>query len=66
MNSLDEKLKNDKLMFERITNNNLCCKNCKFKFDDKDIPANTSTCEWYMFKPNEVLDGGKCSLFENE
>lgn len=66
MNPLDEKFKNEKLVFERITNNDLCCKSCRFKYDDKDIPANTSTCEWYTLKPDEVLDGDDCHLFESE
>lgn len=66
MNPLDEKLKDEKLFMVRITNNDLICKNCQFRYDDKDIPANTSTCEWYMLKPGEILDGGDCSLFEKE
>lgn len=43
-----------------IRNENLVCKDCILKFDDSEIPGNTSKCEVYDSKPNEVLLGEKC------
>ena len=65
LNPLDEKFRNDKLKFKQITNKDLICKNCKKKYDDTNMPCNTSKCEAFDVKPNEVLDGGDCIEFEN-
>ncbi len=65
MNALDEKFKNDELKFEQITNKDLVCKNCRKKYDDTNMPCNTSKCEAFNMKPDEVLDGGDCIEFEN-
>ena len=66
LNSLDEKFKNDELGFKQITNEDLVCKDCKKKYDDTLMPCNTSKCEVFDMKPNEVLDGGDCNEYENE
>lgn len=66
LNPLDEKFKNDDLKFEQITNKDLICKDCKKKYDDTDLPCNTSKCEAFDMKPDEVLDGGDCIEFEIE
>ena len=66
MNALDEKFKNDELKFEQITNKDLVCKNCRKKYDDTNMPCNTSKCEAFNMKPDEVLDGGDCDEYENE
>ncbi len=65
-NSMDEKFKKDKLAFTRITNEDLVCKDCKSKFDDSDMPCNTTKCEVYDLKPSNVLDGGECSEYKKE
>lgn len=65
VNPLDEKFKKDKLKFNQIKNENLVCRECKKKYDDTNIPGNTSKCEAYGIKPIEVLDGGMCYEFEN-
>lgn len=65
LNALDEKFKNDKLKFEQIKNQDLVCKDCRKKYDDTNMPCNTSKCEAFDVKPNEVLDGGDCIEFEN-
>ena len=65
LNPLDEKFKKDELKFEPIKNKDLVCKNCKKKYDDTNLPCNTSKCEAYAIKPNVVLDGGDCDEFEN-
>ena len=63
-NSIDEKFKNDKLKFERVTNDDLVCATCISKYDDIEMPCNTSQCEKYDLKPNNVLDGGMCDEYE--
>lgn len=64
MNALDEKFKKDKLKFELVKNENLVCKNCRKKYDDANMPCNTSKCEAFDMKPDKVLDGGDCDEFE--
>lgn len=64
MNALDEKFKKDKLKFELIKNENLVCKDCRKKYDDSEMPCNTSKCEAFDMKPDKVLDGGDCDEFE--
>lgn len=64
MNPMNGKFENDELKMVQIKNKDLVCKDCRSKFDDTNIPANTSKCEKYDLKPDEVLDGGKCIEFE--
>lgn len=66
LNSLDEKFKKDKVKFDLITNDDLVCKDCKSKYEDKDMPCNTSKCKKFEIKPDEVLDGGKCNEYEKD
>lgn len=49
-----------------IRNNNLVCKDCALKFDDSEIPGNTSKCEVYDSKPNNVLLGENCKFYTKE
>ena len=49
-----------------IRNDNLDCKDCVYKYDDSEIPGNTSKCEIYDNKPNAILLGGKCNYKEEE
>ena len=65
-NTLDEKFKKDKLTFTQIKNENLVCKDCRNKYDDTDMPCNTSKCEIFEIKPDEVLDGGDCDEYSKE
>lgn len=65
-NSLDEKFQNDNLKFEPIKNKDLVCETCKKKYDDTELPCNTSKCEAFELKPDEVLDGGDCYEYEQE
>lgn len=49
----------------RITNNDLDCKDCKFKRDDSYIFGNVSKCDVFpVIKPREVLKGSKCKYHE--
>lgn len=66
LNPLDEKFKRDKLKFELITNKILICKDCKKRYDDTELLCNTSKCEAFVRKPNEVLDGKDCIEYEKE
>lgn len=66
MNPMNGKFENDELKMVQIKNKDLVCKDCRNKFDDTNIPANTSKCEKYDLKPDEVLDGGKCIEFDAE
>ena len=66
LNPLDGKFKKDKMKFEFIKNENLVCKDCKKKYDDTKLPCNTSQCEAFDIKPDEVLDGGDCVEYEEE
>ena len=51
----------------RITNNDLVCKDCLYRYDDTEILGNTSRCEMYEeCKPNDVIDGGPCDLYDKE
>ena len=66
MNSLSEKFKNDKLRFEQIKNEDLVCIDCRKRYDDTNMPCNTSKCEAFNMKPDNVLDGGNCDEYEKE
>ncbi len=66
INPLDRKFRNDTLKFKPIKNKNLVCKDCKKRYDDTDLPCNTSKCEAFKMKPYEVLDGKDCIEYEKE
>ena len=65
-NPLNEKFKKDKLSFARITNKDLVCRDCLSRFNDEDLPCNTSKCAVFEIKPSEVLNGEDCDFYENE
>ncbi len=66
LNPLDEKFKKDILKFTPIKNANLVCKDCKKRYDDTELPCNTSKCAAFKMKPSEVFDGGNCIEYEKE
>ena len=66
LNSLDKKFQKDDLKFDLITNDDLVCKDCKNKYEDKDMPCNTSKCTKFEIKPDEVLDGGECIEYDRK
>lgn len=66
LNPLDRKFRKDRLKFDPIKNKNLVCKDCKKRYDDTELPCNTSKCEAFVRKPNEVLDGKDCIEYEKE
>lgn len=63
-NPMNEKFKQDTLRVKRITNNDLWCKDCKYRFDDAVMLGNTCKCKQYDIKPAEVFDGKKCELYK--
>lgn len=66
MDTLQEKWYKDTPKFNRITNNDLMCATCKHRKDDSIILGNTSKCKKYKTKPNNVLNGNVCPLYEEE
>lgn len=66
LSDIDKKFQKDKLRFSLITNDNLVCRDCQNRFEDKGMPCNTSKCAKYKVKPDEVLDGGECNEYNKE
>lgn len=51
----------------RITNQDLVCRDCRSRFDDKIKFGNTTVCEKYPSgKPNLVLLGNACKKYGKE
>lgn len=63
---IDKKFQKDELSFVLVTNDDLVCKDCRHRFEDKGIPSNTSKCAKYERKPNEVFDRGECIKYDKE
>jgi hypothetical protein len=64
---IKEKIRSESEAIIRITNNDLQCKDCVFKFDDSEIFGNTSKCEAYDSKPDNVLlNKEECEYYESE
>lgn len=62
----EKRIKSESRCTRRITNNDLACRSCQFKFDDHIKLGNTSTCEQYVEKPNSVLLGNPCEKYRKE
>ena len=60
---LKKRVVSEQQCMKRITNNDLVCKNCMFAFDDTVKLGNTSTCDKFTAKPNQVLLGGDCDEY---
>lgn len=63
-NDLKKKIESEQQCMRRVTNDDLVCKTCIYKFDDSVKLGNTSICEMYDVKPSEVLLGGDCDEYE--
>ena len=50
----------------RVTNKNLVCKDCLFRYNDDTKLGNTSKCAVYKAKPNLILLGGKCEFYKHD
>lgn len=64
--SMKDRIKSEAMAVSRITNQDLVCKDCQFRFDDKIKFGNTSTCGEYSEKPNKVLLGEPCEKYKKE
>lgn len=60
---MKKRIDSEQLCMKRITNNDLVCKDCAFVLDDSIKLGNTSTCEKFTTKPNQVLVGGDCDEY---
>ena len=65
-NSMEDRIKSEARAITRVTNQDLVCKDCSNKYDDRIKLGNTSTCKEYRDKPNKVLLGGKCDKYKKE
>lgn len=64
----EKRIKSEQAAFKPIRNNDLVCKDCKYRHDDSKIAGNTTSCDIYPnhTKPNEVIKGGKCPYYDKE
>ena len=60
---MKKRIASEQLCMKRITNDDLVCKDCAFVLDDSIKLGNTSTCEKFTTKPNQVLVGGDCDEY---
>lgn len=65
-NNLKKRIVSEQKCMKRITNDELACKTCAYKYDDTIKLGNTSTCEMYDVKPDKVLLGGDCDKYKKE
>lgn len=61
-----KRIESEQTCMRRITNDDLVCKDCKFKYDDAVILGNTSKCAIYESKPNKVILGKECDEYMKE
>lgn len=64
MDDFEKRIKSEARTVTRITNSLLKCKDCRFRLDDSKILGNTSRCQEYPLKPNQVLKGGDCTKYK--
>lgn len=50
----------------RVSNKDLICKDCRFRFEDTIKLGNTSVCEKYPLKPNKIFFGKDCKYYSKE
>lgn len=61
---MKKRIASEQQCMKRITNDDLVCKDCTFAYDDSVKLGNTSTCDKFTVKPNQVLVGGDCDEYE--
>lgn len=66
MIELERKWEDEKVTAKRVTNDSLICKNCIYRFDDSKFFGNTTKCEAYERKPNEVFTKKMCEKYQKE
>ena len=61
--TMKDRIESEQTM-QRITNQDMVCKDCLLALDDTVIFGNSSRCELYQdCKPYQVLLGGKCDEY---
>lgn len=63
---MKKRIVSEQQCMKRITNDDLVCKDCTFAYDDSIKFGNTSTCDKFVVKPNQVLVGGDCDEYESK
>mgnify|MGYP004644339061 CR=1 FL=1 len=63
-NNVKGRIKDEARNKARITNDDLICKDCIFKYDDSEVLGNTSRCEKFVSKPDRILIGGSCKEYQ--
>lgn len=61
--NVNKRYESEQKAFMRITNDNLKCKDCLYKYDDTTIYGNTSRCSMFNHKPDKVILGGECDKY---
>lgn len=66
MEDLKKRIESESRSISRTTNQDLMCRDCLFQWDDSKILGNTSRCQEYPLKPNQVLKGGSCTKYQKK
>ena len=64
--SMKSRIQSEAKAVSRLTNQDIVCKDCRFRYDDSIKWGNTSTCKRYSIKPNPVILGKSCDEYEKE
>lgn len=51
---------------QRVTNDDLHCRDCVSRLDDTKVYGNTSKCSKFVRKPAAVLSGKRCPQYQQE
>lgn len=62
--SMKSRIQSEARAVSRVTNQDIVCRDCRFKYDDSIKWGNTSTCKKYKIKPNQVILGKACDKYE--
>lgn len=66
---LGKRIKSEQGLAKPVRNENLVCRDCLFRHDDRIKIGNTTSCDMYPdhTKPNSIVFGGdKCKLYKKE
>ena len=62
-NNMKQRIASEARACVRITNNDLVCKDCGYRFPDSKVFGNTARCKKFTLKPTKVLKGGSCDEY---
>lgn len=66
---MQKRIESEQRAIVRISNDNIVCKDCRFRLDDSETFGNTSSCDKYPehTKPfSIILKGENCEYYEKE